>query len=248
MMKICNFCRVERLSFMKYCYECGQLLEVVEIDYDDIKFDLLDEYIMSISKLYLKARETVFSHKRICRGESHSISSQSEDLFALLLASYLKEELLYVNQQLSIVDESGFIICKSKPDVLIMKDDRALNFIDLKMDLGYNRKKFVEFCTQKNDLMKNIHRQAFRTKNGKTKEVLHGVIDKKCKYHIPVITDCNIDKKNLQTIIDTVKNLEFVEIYFLTSGKHLNNYDTDMLKGVEINYLEFKILLDNLRN
>ncbi len=247
-MKICNFCRVERLAFMRYCYECGQLLDVFESDCDAIKYDLLDKYIMEISKLYLKARDTVCSHKRILRGESHSISSQSEDLFALLLASYLKEELLYVNQQLSIVDESGCCVCKSKPDVLIMKDDIALNFIDLKMDLGYNRKKFADFCIQKQEIMKIIHEQSFKTKNGKTKEVLHGVIDKKCKYHIPVITDCNIDKKNLQIIIDTVENLEFVEIYFLTSGKHLNNYDADMLDGVEINYLEFKRLLDNLRN
>ena len=246
-MKRCNYCGIEMMSFMLYCYKCGKYLEDVEIYNEDIRLDSLDEYVTNISRLYLKARDTICSHERILRGESHSISSQSEDLFALLLASYLKEELLYVNQQLSIVDESGSIICKSKPDVLVMKDDRALNFIDLKMDLGYNRKKFVEFCTQKNDLMKNIHRQAFKTKNGKTKEVLHGVIDKKCKYHIPVITDCNIDKKNLQTIIDTVKNLEFVEIYFLTSGKHLNNYDVDMLNGVEINHLEFKRLLDNLK-
>ena len=171
-----------------------------------------------------------------------------QDLFALLLGSYLKEELLYVNQQLSIVDESGSIICKSKPDVLVMKDDRALNFIDLKMDLGYNRKKFVDFCIQKNDLMKNIHGQAFKTKNGKTKEIIYGIIDKQCKYHIPVISDCNIDKKNLKAIIDTVENLEFVKIYFLTSGKHLNNYDDDMLNGVQINYLQFEKLMDNIRN
>lgn len=51
-----------------------------------------------------------------------------------------------------------------------------------------------------------------------------------------VITDCNIDKKNLKAIIDAVENLEFVEIYFLTSEKHLNNYSTDMLEGVKINY------------
>lgn len=239
-MKICNSCRVERLSFMKYCYECGQLLEGVENNYDDVEYDLLDEYIMTISKLYLNARETVYRHKRILRGESHSISSQSEDLFALLLASYLKEELLYVNQQLSIADESGSIIFKSKPDVLVMKDDRALNFIDLKMDLGYTRKKFGDFCIQKNDLMRKIQGQAFRTKNGKTKEVIDGIIDKQCKYHIPVISDCNIDKKNLKAIIEIVEKLEFVSIYFLTSGKHLNNYDADMLDGVKINYSEFR--------
>uniref|UniRef100_UPI001E44A53E hypothetical protein n=1 Tax=Turicibacter sanguinis TaxID=154288 RepID=UPI001E44A53E len=59
---------------------------------------------------------------------------------------------------------------------------------------------------------------------------------------------CNIDKKNLKAIIDTVENLEFVEIYFLTSGKHLNNYDDDMLNGVQINYLQFEKLMDNIRN
>lgn len=135
------------------------------------------------------------------------------------------------------MDESGSIICKAKPDVLVMKDDRALNFIDLKMDLGYNRKKFVDFCTQKDNLMKVLHGKKFRTKDGKTKELLYGVIDKRCKYHILVISDCNIDKKNLKAIIDTVENLEFVEIYFLTSGKNLNNYDADMLEEVKINYL-----------
>lgn len=245
-MKRCNVCAMEMMSFMKYCYECGRPLETVKYDYEKKEIQLLDDYIMSISKLYLNSRETVSRHQRISRGESHSISSQSEDLFALLLTSYLKEELLYVNQQLSIVDQSQSIICKSKPDILVMKDHRALNFIDLKMDLGYNRKKFGDFCIQKNDLMKKIQGQSFRTKNGKTKEVIDGIIDKQCKYHIPVISDCNIDKKNLKAIIDIVENLEFVELYFLTGGKHPNNYDPNMLKGVEINHLEFKRLLDKL--
>ena len=247
-MKRCNYCGIETMSFMLYCYKCGKYLEDTEIYNEDIQLDSLDEYVTNISRLYLKARDTICNHNRIFRGESHSISSQSEDLFALLLSNYLKEELLYVNQQLRVDIESDSRNHIIKPDVVIMKNDIVFNFIDLKMDLGYNRKKFVDFCIQKNDLMKNIHGKTFKTKNGKTKEVLCGVINKKCKYHIPVITDCNIDKKNLQVIIDTVENLEFVEIYFLTSGKHLNNYDADMLDGVEINYLEFKRLLGNLRN
>lgn len=241
-MKRCNVCKIERPSFMRYCYECGQLLDEVEGNKDD----LFDRYIKEISNLYFKARDTIWWHDRILRGESHSISSQSEDLFALLLASYLKEESFYVNQQLSIMNETDALILKSKPDVLIMKGDVALNFIDLKMDLGYNRKKFADFCIQKNELMKTIQGRTFRTKNGKTKEVLRGTIDKKCKYHIPVITDCNLDKKNLKNIVETVNKLEFVEIYFLTSGKHLNNYDVDRLDGVVINYLEFHRLMNQL--
>ena len=61
-----------------------------------------------------------------------------------------------------------------------------------------------------------------------------------------VITDCNIDKKNLKAIIEIVEKLEFVSIYFLTSGKHLNNYDADMLDGVKINYSGFRWLLDTV--
>ena len=104
------------------------------------------------------------------------------------------------------------------------------------MDLGYNRKKFVDFCIQKNELMKVIHQKKFKTKNGKTKEVLHGVINKKCKYHIPVITDCKMIKRIYRPLLILLK-LNWVEIYFFTSGKHLNNYDLDMMEGVDINYL-----------
>ena len=53
-------------------------------------------------------------------------------------------------------------------------------------------------------------------------------------------------KRTYKAIIDIVENLEFVELYFLTGGKHPNNYDPNMLKGVEINHLEFKRLLDKL--
>lgn len=247
-MKICKACGEKRLGFMKYCYECGQLLDFFNVDDHRIKIDSLEKYIVKISEFYLEARNIIQPHNRISRGESHTISSQSEDLFAILLASFLKEETLYVNQQLTILDESGHRLCTSKPDVLIMKDNVALHFIDLKMDLGYNRKKFADFCVQKNELMSMIHEQCFRTKNGKTKEILNGKIDTKCKYHIPVITDCNIDQNNIQTIIDTVEKLDFVELYFLTTGKHLNNYDTDMLEGVQLNYLQFQRLIDNLIN
>ena len=61
-----------------------------------------------------------------------------------------------------------------------------------------------------------------------------------------MVTDCNIDKSNLENIIATTEALECVEIYFLTSGKHLNNYDSDMLVGVQVNHKEFERLIKNL--
>ena len=54
-----------------------------------------------------------------------------------------------------------------------------------------------------------------------------------------VITDCNIDKK----FKGNNRNSRKIGICFnilLTSGKHLNNYDADMLDGVKINYSEFR--------
>lgn len=56
----------------------------------------------------------------------------------------MKEELLYVNQQLRVSVKLGSGSAKMQPDVLIVKNDTVLNFIDLKMDLCYNRKKFVD--------------------------------------------------------------------------------------------------------
>ena len=145
------------MSFMKYCYQCGEAVIDGRQDYLKAELNSLSEYILSISKLYLNARNTVCTHERIFSGESHGISSQSEDLFALLLTSYLKEESLYVNQQLSVVNELGKLTSTVKPDVVVMKDEVVSNFIDLKMDLGYNRKKFADFCIQKNELMRKIH-------------------------------------------------------------------------------------------
>lgn len=66
------------------------------------------ESIEKIIQLYHEARIPAFPDRRIRRGESHSISALTKDLFASYLAAHLKQETFLVNQQFFCQEIRGF--------------------------------------------------------------------------------------------------------------------------------------------
>ena len=79
----------------------------------------------------------------IWRGVSHSISSQSEDLFALFIAEKLNDASLeFIVDKTMTFKMSGKKSIQFRPDLAIVKNGILTHSIDLKMDMGYKRRYF----------------------------------------------------------------------------------------------------------
>ena len=105
--------------------------------------------IKEIIDLYFNARIPTFEHKRIKRGESRGISSLVEDLFAKYLLGVVDKKYdILISPILSfdfkLEDKKKNLIMK--PDICLASGCKAFAFFDLKMDLGYKRKEFVDNC------------------------------------------------------------------------------------------------------
>ncbi len=79
----------------------------------------------------------------IWRGVNHSISSKSEDLFALFIAIRLNDSTLeFIVDKTMTYKMSGGKSIQFHPDLAIVKNGTLTHSIDLKMDMGYNRRYF----------------------------------------------------------------------------------------------------------
>lgn len=202
-----------------------------------------ESFVLEVIELYKQARKTKVNNSRITRGRSHSISSYTEDLFAAFLAENLGKYHYFIDQPITIEGKKNVIY----PDVAIVdENNKIVNLLDLKMDLGFNRNSFIDFCKKKEVLITDIRNKSCHLKDGITKTVKSFELDQDIKYHVVIISDTNIPKKQMKENIERTQELNNVCVYSLTSNKHPNTYEKNKLMDIKINIEEFDKLINNL--
>ena len=95
-----------------------------------------------VVELYRASKRTGILSDNIKRGKQPAISSKAEDLFAYYLCSNFSHRWsYYLEYQVKSADG-----VRSLPDISVLWQDKILSFFDLKMDIGFGRDEFKEFC------------------------------------------------------------------------------------------------------
>lgn len=195
------------------------------------------EFLQEIRDAYLKARKFIYTPKVnievLTRGTSHSISSVSEDLFACYCANRVVDPTglrIFIDPPISFVGTT--LKNKSEKKALLIRPDIALcrNSIvncvfDIKTDLGFKRKVFIDKAKERNAQMNFIKSQVAQLTDGETKIPGTLKIAKDIKFVYVILSEGNISKSILKRLIDDLKALENIEAFVLSEGDHLNSYD-----------------------
>lgn len=203
------------------------------------------QFTEKVIELYNNARYSSYYHPRIRRGRSHTISAQVEDLLAAFIGFNLVQDYdILVDQPISIAGAKKQLY----PDIIIAEQGVLRSFIDVKMDLGWNRDGFVEFCRNKDQEIREIISKEYSLKDGLTKKVSKGQISDDLNYHIVIVSDKNISEIKFNRNIEETKNLEHVKVYCLTSKVHPNTYDEvkSVLEQIDVKNSQFELLLRDL--
>lgn len=200
--------------------------------------------ILKIVEAYHDARLSKAPNKRVRRGRSHSISSITEDLIAGYLVSNDKTiDTIYVDQPLSIRSKKKQIY----PDLIIVRKGVIQAFIDVKMDLGWNRNGFFDLCSLHREIAKSVRGTECVIKDGITKQPVPLKISPTLSYNIIVISRTNISPRVLDEHIQKVSALQpDVDVFVLCDKNHPNAYGMEpkeIVKGLAVNESEFKRLL-----
>lgn len=215
------------------------------------------EFLQKVREAYLSAREYKYipnsNQQVLSRGTSHSISSETEDLFGCYCAEKVineKEIKIIIDPPISfkgtnLKNKSGKKSLLMRPDILITKDGIANCLFDLKTDLGYKRFELLNQAKEKNELLKLIKGHNAKYKDGKTKQEIEIKFSNEIKFVYVVISQGNIKIEKLNEYIRGIKELENIEIYVLSTGDHLNSYNQH--SNWNVNETDFNEL-DNLIN
>lgn len=199
--------------------------------------------IEEIIDLYGEARKSNYPNDRITRSKSHSISSKVEDLFAYFISDYTEDKLIIDRPYRIEIDKKKLTFA---PDITTINDTGVItNFFDVKMDLGWKRDGFSDYCRERAKLISRIRGSEISHKN-KPHRVAQAV-----KYNIVVVSELNISMKKLQSHMEkiqeqSVKN--FVNVFFLTGGNHPNEWVLEDTKAnIKIYESEFEEIIQILR-
>lgn len=188
----------------------------------------------------------------IWRGVSHSISSKTEDLFALFVAERLNvENLEFIVDKTMSYKIAGQNSIQFRPDLAIVKNGVITHIFDLKMDMGYKRR-YHEMDTFKKERIKfgifrnnEIEKELYYTLNNIRRylNISSNIINQ-----IVVISEKNEGRvDNRTSMIESIKVLDWVNIYYLTGVVHPNNYSATTLDDIKINDLEFVRMYDDIK-
>jgi hypothetical protein len=208
-----------------------------------------EEYFRKIIELYRQSRKPSFNNANIFRGRSASISSRVEDLTALFIALNNPEQCNYFVDQ-AIKSKGG---PNKYPDIVILKKSGQIkHFLDIKTDMGWNRRGLLDLCKKWQHYLDSVKGQKISFKNGKFKDRIEGRISQKIKFHIVILSRIN-SGNNLEKDISQIqsdKNLKNIRIYVMSSGKHPNSHrfeQDELLKNnLCIDEKEFDKLMWNL--
>lgn len=212
-----------------------------------------EKFVNIIIDYYKQSRELSIDREGfdIWRGVSHSISSRSEDLFALMVAQELNDKSLefIVDKTFSMKINDGSNI-QFRPDLAIVKGKTLTHIIDLKMDMGYKRRYHESEAFSKESKKFNLLREKdFASisykRYGKRKEL---DVVKNIFSQIVVISERNEGKEqNRLDMIASINQLDWVEIYYLSGSVHPNTYVESNLKNIKVNQPEFDRLFNDIR-
>ncbi|MNE73592.1 hypothetical protein D3C80_1696140 [compost metagenome] len=139
------------------------------------------DFLQGIRDAYLKARKFIYTPKTnieiLTRGTSHSISSISEDLFACYCVNKVVDpkgiriiiDLPLSFKGTSLKNKSEKKSLLIRPDIALCKSENINCLFDIKTDLGYKRKNFLDQAKERNIQMNLIKKQIARLNDGETK-------------------------------------------------------------------------------
>lgn len=194
------------------------------------------EFINKIREIYINARNCKFIPKNnseiLKRGTSHSISSETEDLFGCYCAEKVKTPSkisILIDPPISfkgtkLKNKSGKKSLLIRPDIVFINNGFANCFFDLKTDLGYKRHELLNQAIEKDELLEKIKGQPAKYKDGKTKNEFRINISKDIKFIYIVLSSGNIRSNKLIEYVNGINKLNNIEIYILSTGEHLNSY------------------------
>lgn len=211
------------------------------------------DLIESIINYYIESQQLTINRGdfNIWRGVSHSISSRTEDLFALFVAERLD------------IDGLEFIVDKTftykvgtqnsiqfRPDLAIVRNGLITHILDLKMDMGYKRR-YHETDSFENERIKfeifrnnEIEKQIYYTRNRQRTylNVSQNIINQ-----IIVVSEKNEGRlDNRISMVRSINELDWVNIYYLTGDVHPNNYSETTLQDIRINETEFDRMFNDI--
>ena len=200
------------------------------------------EYFRKLVELYHQSRDPKYYNPNIYRGRSSSISSELEDLTALFIALNNPHQCNYFTDQPIRFEGSS----TKYPDIVIQNKDGIIkNLIDVKTDIGWNRKGMYSFCMEWERRIKSVKGTETEFRKGKSKEKLIGKFSDELKYHILVISKINSGKQ-IESDYKKVKvEMKNVFLYILSGKTHPNSYEfsqEETLNHININNQEFERL------
>ncbi|PCM41081.1 hypothetical protein MUA27_00395 [Mammaliicoccus sciuri] len=200
------------------------------------------EVIEHLVKAYKEAGKPTYPHENLYRGRNHSISGIGEDLLGAYLISRLEGVQIFIDQPLSMIDKS---LSTRYPDLLICEDNVIKNMLEVKMDLGYQRKDFINYCQKKEEWISNIVGKQCVLSRKREDRIPMNIADD-IKFHIVIYSENNGPKRFDEEIMPIIKETcPHIEVYVLTSGQHPNLANVD-LEGININKDEFERLVNEL--
>ena len=208
------------------------------------------DFISTICGFYKESRRLMVDSGdyNIWRGVSHSISSQSEDLFALFIAKKLNDSSFeFIVDKTMTYKMPGKKSIQFRPDLAIINKDVLTHSIDLKMDMGYKRRYFEtpEFKTEEKKFIA-FREQTFASvsyRMNDTKVELN--VSPKIKNQIVVISEKNEGKSSNRTdMIEAINTMDWVSIYYLSGGVHPNNYNNEL---PSVNDVQFERLINDIK-
>lgn len=208
------------------------------------------KFINTICEYYVESRKLNIDPKghNIWRGVSHPISSKAEDLFALFIAENLKDDSLefIVDKTFSFKDNTDKSV-SFRPDLAIVRKNKITHIFDLKMDMGYKRRYFETDSFQIEEKKFQLFRSGEEVKvsftRAKSKRSFLNV-SPKIKNQIVVISEKNGGKaSNRLDMIEAINRFDWVNMYYLTSGVHPNNYNGEQ---PVLNNAEFERLFNDI--
>lgn len=205
------------------------------------------ELMRKVIELYHVARIPQYYHPNVRRGRSHSVAGRVEDLVAAFLAFNLAVDCeIRVDQPISLVGARAVIY----PDIALLVNGELKHIIDVKMDLGWNRRGLPAFCQEKLEMIQKVRGAEATLKDGVTKTQQDIRISSNCSYHILIISGLNISEVTLKESLDKARDYEPVVLtYVLSDGVHPNTYGSEeheLLEKLQIHEDAFARLFDNL--
>ncbi|WP_233431511.1 hypothetical protein [Staphylococcus cohnii] len=102
------------------------------------------------------------------------------------MISRLEGVQIFIDQPLSMIDKS---LSTRYPDLLICEGNENKNALDVKIDLGYQRKDFIKYCQKKEHWVSNIVGKQCVLSRKREEKIPMNIDD--IKFHVVIYSENN---------------------------------------------------------